>query len=79
MMSVKVLPRFCGSPVFVHASFLLLAYVLDPVARGGLGVVRVGWRTPPENVRSQRAAEKLGFTREGVQRCVHMRMRVRAS
>lgn len=69
LMSVRVLPRFRGSPVFVHAAFLVLAYVLDPVARGGLGAVRVGWRTPRENVRSQRAAEKLGFAREGVQRC----------
>ncbi|GJE91545.1 GNAT family N-acetyltransferase [Phanerochaete sordida] len=69
LMSVKLLPRFRGGALFVHASFLLLAYALDPAARGGLGLVRVGWRAPPENTRSQRAAAKLGFAREGVQRC----------
>jgi RimJ/RimL family protein N-acetyltransferase len=33
-------------------------------------LVRVGWRTPPENIRSQKAAEKLGFAREGIMRYV---------
>ena len=70
MMSVKVIPKFRGSPLFVHASHLLLSYVLDPVSEGGLGMVRIGWRSPPENLRSHRAAEKIGLTREGVQRYV---------
>ncbi|EKM52150.1 uncharacterized protein PHACADRAFT_262662 [Phanerochaete carnosa HHB-10118-sp] len=69
MMSVKLIPKFRGSPLFVHASYLLLSYILNPTAEGGLGMVRIGWRSPPENTRSHRAAEKLGFTREGVQRC----------
>ncbi|KAF9465574.1 hypothetical protein BDZ94DRAFT_1159777, partial [Collybia nuda] len=68
-LGVKVIPKFRSSYVFTHTSYLLLSYALNPKTEGGLGVVRVGWRTPPANVPSQRAAEKLGFSREGIMRC----------
>lgn len=67
-LGVKIIPRFRSTYVFTHASYLLLSYALNPEAEGGLGVVRVGWRTPPGNILSQKAAEKLGFLREGVMR-----------
>ncbi|KAF5379534.1 hypothetical protein D9615_006543 [Tricholomella constricta] len=69
LIGVKIFPKFRSTHVFLHASYLLLSYALNPKAEGGLGVVRVGWRTPPVNTQSQKAAEKLGFTREGVMRC----------
>ncbi|GLB41558.1 hypothetical protein LshimejAT787_1001580 [Lyophyllum shimeji] len=69
LIGVKIFPKFRSTHVFIHASFLILSYALNPKVEGGLGVVRVGWRTPPGNIQSQRAAEKLGFTREGVMRC----------
>jgi RimJ/RimL family protein N-acetyltransferase len=68
ILGIKIFPCYRGSHVFVHACYLLLGYVLDLKEAGGLGLVRVGWRTPPENVRSQKAAEKLGFSREGIMR-----------
>lgn len=70
MLTVKIVPKFRSSYVFKHASYLLISYVLNPKSEGGLGLVRLGWRTPPANVRSQKAAEKLGFAKEGVMRCV---------
>ncbi|KAJ6577920.1 hypothetical protein B0H19DRAFT_1121819 [Mycena capillaripes] len=69
LMGIKIFPKFRGTHVFVHGCYLLLSYVLDPVNEGGLGLVRVGWRTPPENVQSQKAAEKAGLSREGIMRC----------
>ena len=68
LMGIKVFPKFRGTHVFVHACYLLLQYAFET-----LKVVRVGWRTPPENIRSQKAAEKLGLAREGVMRCVYPR------
>ncbi|KAF8918678.1 acyl-CoA N-acyltransferase [Mucidula mucida] len=57
IMGIKIFPEFRGKHVFTHACHLLLSYAFDE-----LRVVRVGWRTPPENIRSQKAAEKLGLT-----------------
>ncbi|RDB18454.1 hypothetical protein Hypma_000269 [Hypsizygus marmoreus] len=68
LLGVKIFRKFRGTHVFLHASYLVLSYALDPVAKGGLGLVRVGWRTPPTNIQSQKAAEKLGFSREGIMR-----------
>ncbi|KAK6992445.1 gnat family [Favolaschia claudopus] len=70
LMGIKIFPKFRGTHVFKHGCFLLLSYALDPVEQGGLGLVRVGWRTPPQNVQSQKAAEKVGLSREGIMRCV---------
>ncbi|KAJ7314606.1 acyl-CoA N-acyltransferase [Mycena albidolilacea] len=69
LMGIKIFPKFRGTHVFIHGCYLLLSYALDPTQEGGLGLVRVGWRTPPENVQSQKAAEKAGFLREGIMRC----------
>jgi RimJ/RimL family protein N-acetyltransferase len=69
-MGIKIFPKFRGTHVFIHGCYLLLSYALDPTQEGGLGLVRVGWRTPPQNVRSQKAAEKAGFLREGIMRWV---------
>ncbi|KAJ7503360.1 hypothetical protein B0H11DRAFT_581998 [Mycena galericulata] len=69
LMGIKIFPKFRGTQVFTHGCYLLLSYSLDPENEGGLGLVRVGWRTPPENIQSQKAAEKVGLTREGIMRC----------
>ncbi|KAJ7683217.1 hypothetical protein B0H17DRAFT_1074413 [Mycena rosella] len=69
LMGIKIFPKFRGTHVFIHGCYLLLSYTLDPQNEGGLGLVRVGWRTPPENVQSQKAAEKAGLSREGIMRC----------
>ncbi|KAF7327301.1 Gnat family [Mycena kentingensis (nom. inval.)] len=69
LLAMKVFPKFRRTHVFIHGCYLLLRYLLNPVAKGGLGLARVGWRTPPENKQSQKAAEKAGLTREGIMRC----------
>ncbi|KAJ7921390.1 hypothetical protein B0H13DRAFT_1985300 [Mycena leptocephala] len=69
LMGIKIFPKFRGTHVFIHGCYLLLSYALNPVKDSGLGLVRVGWRTPPENVQSQKAAEKAGLSREGIMRC----------
>ncbi|KAG5636617.1 hypothetical protein H0H81_007385 [Sphagnurus paluster] len=69
LMSAKILPTFRGTHVFTHATSLLMSYALDPKAEGGLGVVRLGWRTTLSNIKSQKAALRMGFTREGIMRC----------
>ncbi|KAJ7116711.1 hypothetical protein C8R44DRAFT_627648 [Mycena epipterygia] len=69
LMGIKIFPKFRGTHVFIHGCYLLLSYALDPQQDGGLGLVRVGWRTPPENIQSQKAAEKAGLSREGIMRC----------
>ncbi|KAJ6463182.1 hypothetical protein DFH09DRAFT_1227389 [Mycena vulgaris] len=69
LLGVKIFPKFRRTHVFIHACYLLLSYALDPPEQGGLGLVRIGWRTPPENVQSQKAAEKAGLSREGIMRC----------
>ncbi|KAF7375456.1 Gnat family [Mycena sanguinolenta] len=58
LMGLKIFPKFRGTHVFIHGCYLLLSYALDPVKEGGLGLVRVGWRTPPENVQSQKGGRK---------------------
>ncbi|KAJ7282497.1 hypothetical protein C8J57DRAFT_1055579, partial [Mycena rebaudengoi] len=69
LLGIKIFPKFRHTHVFLHGCYLLLSYALDSQSEGGLGLVRVGWRTPPENVQSQKAAEKLGLSREGIMRC----------
>ncbi|KAJ7122551.1 hypothetical protein C8R43DRAFT_899823 [Mycena crocata] len=68
LMGIKIFPKFRGTHLFIHGCYLLLSYALDSQDEGGLGLVRVGWRTPPENVQSQKAAEKAGLSREGIMR-----------
>ena len=65
---ITVLPAFQRSHVSTHAIGLLLAYLLDPPGRGGIGLRRVVWQAHADNVRSRYAAERMGFRFEGVNR-----------
>lgn len=56
-------PEFQGSAVNPEAKFLLLRHVFET-----WGVIRVQIKTDIQNLRSQRAIEKLGAVREGVLR-----------
>ncbi|KZO98217.1 hypothetical protein CALVIDRAFT_478699 [Calocera viscosa TUFC12733] len=61
-------PPFQRTHVTTHACALLLRYVLDPPALGGLGLRRAQWKANAMNERSVRAAERLGFRREALLR-----------
>ncbi|KAJ7444607.1 acyl-CoA N-acyltransferase [Mycena galericulata] len=65
---IITLPRFQRTHVTSNAAGLLLRWVLDAPAAGGLGLRRVAWMANTQNVGSVRAAERLGFRREGVLR-----------
>jgi len=65
---VIVLPEFQRTFVSTNAIGLLLKYVLDLPAQGGLGYRRVQWTADPLNEGSLRTAEKMGFIREGLLR-----------
>lgn len=68
LMGVKIFPEYRKTHIFTHTCYAIFGYLLNPVSEGGLGLPRCAWRTPPENVRSQRAAVKLGMQREGTMR-----------
>ncbi|KAJ6564631.1 acyl-CoA N-acyltransferase [Mycena capillaripes] len=63
---VITLPRFQRTHITGNAAGLLLHWTLDAPAEGGLGLRRVAWKANTQNARSVRAAERLGFRREGV-------------
>ncbi|TFK51297.1 GNAT family acetyltransferase [Heliocybe sulcata] len=65
---VLVLPPFQRTHVTSNAVGLLLQYALDLPEQGGLALRRVEWQTSTANVPSQRAAERMGFQKEGVVR-----------
>ncbi|KIP07879.1 hypothetical protein PHLGIDRAFT_70345 [Phlebiopsis gigantea 11061_1 CR5-6] len=58
---VFTLPPFQRTHVTTHGVGLLLAWCFDE-----LKLRRVQWQTNAENEKSWRAAEKIGFTKEGV-------------
>ncbi|KAJ7136824.1 acyl-CoA N-acyltransferase [Mycena epipterygia] len=62
---VVTLPRFRRTHVTSHAIGILLHWALDADA---LGLRRVGWHANAHNEKSIRAAERMGFRREGVVR-----------
>ena len=62
---VLTFPRFQRTHVTSHAIGLLLHYALDLPSAGGLGLRRVEWRASPLNQASIRAAERMGFKRDG--------------
>lgn len=66
MGPVIVLPEFQRTFVSANAIGLLLQYVLDAPAAGGLGFRRVAWSSNPLNEASITAAEKMGLVKEGV-------------
>lgn len=63
---VMVLPRFHRTFVQSVASCLLLKHLLDPVSQGDLQMRRVQWQANSLNKPSIVAAERLGFTLEGI-------------
>ncbi|TFK97426.1 acyl-CoA N-acyltransferase [Pterulicium gracile] len=65
---IVILPEFQRSHVSSNAIGLLLHYALDLPERGGLGLRRVQWQSNADNEASIRAAERMGFKREGVRR-----------
>ncbi|KDR67768.1 hypothetical protein GALMADRAFT_1060953 [Galerina marginata CBS 339.88] len=65
---VVILPAFQRTHVSTNAIGLLLRYALDRPGQGGLGYRRVAWCADPRNEASLKAAEKMGFVREGVLR-----------
>ena len=64
---ITVLPLFQRTFVASNAIGLLLLYTLDGPP-SGLGLRRVQWQSHAANDRSIRAAERIGFTLEGIQR-----------
>jgi RimJ/RimL family protein N-acetyltransferase/8-oxo-dGTP pyrophosphatase MutT (NUDIX family) len=66
--STWISPRHQGSDVNPESKLLLLRHAFE-----SLGAVRVQLKTSSENLRSQRAIEKLGAKREGVLRNYQMR------
>lgn len=63
-----VLPKFQRTFVNSDACCLLLKHLLDPVEGGDLGLRRVQWQANSKNQASIRAAQRLGFTLEGIMR-----------
>ncbi|KZO98213.1 acyl-CoA N-acyltransferase [Calocera viscosa TUFC12733] len=65
---IMILPTFQRTHVNTHAVGLLLHYLLDTPAQGGLGLRRAQWKANERNAPSVRAAQRLGFRQEGVLR-----------
>ncbi|KAL0948310.1 hypothetical protein HGRIS_010901 [Hohenbuehelia grisea] len=65
---VTVLPRFQRTHVASNAIGLLMFYALDLPSAGGLGLRRCVWMANSVNTASIRAAERMGFVKEGVLR-----------
>ncbi|EAU85386.1 hypothetical protein CC1G_07080 [Coprinopsis cinerea okayama7 len=65
---VVVLPSWQRTFVSSHAIGLMLNYALNLPSEGGLGYRRVAWTANPFNNASVRAAERMGFKIEGIQR-----------
>ncbi|KAF8074496.1 acyl-CoA N-acyltransferase [Lyophyllum atratum] len=65
---VLISPRFQRTHVTSNAIGLLLHYALDLPSEGGLGLRRVVWKASPLNAPSLKAAERMGFSKEGVLR-----------
>ena len=69
---VFILPEFQRTHVTTNAVGLLLHYCLELPSNAngkygpGLGLRRVQWQTHGDNMASLRAAERIGFRREGL-------------
>lgn len=63
---IIILPSYQRTHVNSNAVGLLLQYALKLPSQGGLGLRRVQWQCSSMNARSIRAAERLGFKKEGV-------------
>lgn len=53
-----------------HCSGLIMHRILDHPSQGGLGLRRCQWLTTTLNSASQAASKRMGFTFEGVLRCM---------
>ncbi|KAF8057597.1 acyl-CoA N-acyltransferase [Lyophyllum atratum] len=69
---VLISPKFQRTHVTSNAIGLLLHYALDLPEAGGLGLRRVVWAASPLNEPSIKAAERMGFKREGYLRWVYV-------
>ncbi|KAJ7614792.1 acyl-CoA N-acyltransferase [Roridomyces roridus] len=65
---VITLKSFQRTHVTSHAIGLLLHWMLDTPAQGGLGLRRAAWRANAFNERSVSAAKRMGFRMEGLMR-----------
>ncbi|KAF5380134.1 hypothetical protein D9615_006189 [Tricholomella constricta] len=65
---VIVLPAFQRTFVSTNAIGAILKYLLDVPSEGGLGFRRVAWTANPDNQSSIKAAERMGFKKEGTMR-----------
>ncbi|WVR06447.1 hypothetical protein IAU60_003478 [Kwoniella sp. DSM 27419] len=69
---IMILPQFHRTHVQTHATGLLMHRFLDHPSEGGLGLRRCQWLTTTLNTRSQEASKRLGYTPEGVLRCMRV-------
>ena len=67
-IGVITFPAFQRTHVATNAIGLTLLWLLDPPSLGGLGLRRVEWFTHAQNEGSRRAALRMGFEFEGIQR-----------
>jgi RimJ/RimL family protein N-acetyltransferase len=65
LAALITLPSAQRTHVTTHAVALLLRYVLNIPAEGGIGLRRVVWRAHPDNARSIAVAKRFGFQDEG--------------
>ena len=65
---IVILPPFQRTHVNSNAVGLLLQHALESPSQGGLGLRRVQWQCSSMNAPSIRAAERMGFTKEGILR-----------
>lgn len=63
---IIIFPQFQRTHVNSNAVGLLLQYALQVPSQGGLGLRRVQWQCSSVNAPSIRAAERLGFKKEGI-------------
>jgi len=65
---ILILPAFQRTHVTSNSIGLLLRYALDLPSVGGLGLRRVAWQANALNKKSIKAAERMGFSMEGILR-----------
>jgi RimJ/RimL family protein N-acetyltransferase len=65
-LGLLLVTRFHRTFVGTHANTLLLHACLDGKEEGGLGLRRVQWQANASNEASVKAAERMGFTKEGI-------------
>ncbi|WWD18583.1 hypothetical protein CI109_103036 [Kwoniella shandongensis] len=69
---ITILTPFHRTHVQTHATGLIMHRILDHPSQGGLGLRRCQWITTTLNIASQNASKRLGYTPEGVLRCMRV-------